>query len=183
VDAFEIIKETLVDNPSVIFTVGDKGFFSFKVKLITQLLHSEASKNKGVYVDQSGEGVILFFEQKNKKSPSLFIQLLVILFAIGPFRLPRVWRRKQEVAAFHAIWPNYIYCSYLAVRKSARGQGAIFELRNALFQFQQEKQLPILVETTVEKNKRIYERIGFRVYDERVVSGFKTFCMVKEYQG
>jgi GNAT superfamily N-acetyltransferase len=181
VDAFEIIKETLVDNPSVLFTVGDKGFFRFKVNLIAKLLHSEASNNNGLFVDQSCEGVILFFEEKNKKSASVFIQLLVILFAIGPFRLLRVWRRKQEVAAFHALWPNYIYCSYLAVRKSARGHGGIFELRNALFQFQQEKQLPILVETTVEKNKRIYERIGFRVYDERVVSGFKTYCMVREH--
>jgi dinuclear metal center YbgI/SA1388 family protein len=55
------------------------------------------------------------------------------------------------------------------------------ELRNALFQFQQEKQLPILIETTIEKNKRVYERIGFRVHEERVVSGFKTYCMVKEF--
>lgn len=181
-DAFEIIKETLVDNPSVLFTVGDKGFFRFKVKLIAKLLHSEASKNNGVYVDQSGEGVILFFEEKNKKSASVFIQLLVILFAIGPFRLLRVWRRKQEVASLHSTWPNFIYCSYLAVRKHARGSGAIFELKNRLFQFQQETKLPILVETTIEKNKRVYERIGFRVYEERVVSGFKTYCLVKDYK-
>jgi hypothetical protein len=68
----------------------------------------------------------------------------------------------------------------LAVRKSARGHGAIFELKNLLFQFQQETKLPILVETTVEKNRRVYERIGFRVHEERVVSGFKTYCMVRE---
>jgi hypothetical protein len=182
VDALEIIKETLVDNPSVLFTVGDKGFFRFKVNLIAKLLHSEASNNNGLFVDQSCEGVILFFEEKNKKEASIFIQLLVVLIAIGPFRLPRVWRRKQEVAALHATWSNYIYCSYLAVRKNARGSGAIFELKNRLFQFQQETKLPILVETTIEKNKRVYERIGFRVYEERVVSGFKTYCMVKDYK-
>ncbi|MFA9220702.1 MAG: hypothetical protein ACEQSL_05900, partial [Sediminibacterium sp.] len=105
-----------------------------------------------------------------------------ILFGIGPLRILRVWLRKREVQRFHSQWENFIHCSYLAVRKSARGHGAIFELRDALFQFQQEKQLPILIETTIEKNKRVYKRIGFRVHEERVVSGFKTYCMVKDYK-
>ena len=43
-------------------------------------------------------------------------------------------------------------------------------------------ELPIFIETTVEKNKRVYERIGFRVHEERVVSGFKTYCMVRDYK-
>ena len=179
-NALEILKETLVDNRSVIFSIGSKGFFRFKVWLVARFLYSEASRNKGVFIDSKSEGIICFFEAKNKRSAAFIIELPLILFGIGPLRILRVWLRKREVKRFHSKWENYIHCSYLAVRKSARGHGTIFELRNALFQFQQEKQLPILVETTVEKNKRIYERIGFRVYDERVVSGFKTFCMVRD---
>ena len=180
--ALKILKETLVDNRSVLFSIGSKGFFRFKVWLVAHFLYSEASRNKGVFIDSKNEGVICFFEAKDKKSSALNIQILLILFGIGPPRILRVLRRKREVQRFHSQWENFIHCSYLAVRKSARGNGAIFELRNALFQFQQEKQLPILVETTIEKNKRVYERIGFRVHEERVVSGFKTFCMVKDYK-
>ena len=66
------------------------------------------------------------------------------------------------------------------MRKDARGTQAIFELRNALFAYQQEKQLPILIETTIEKNKRVYERIGFQVKEVRRVGDFNTYCMVKE---
>ena len=181
-DAFEIIKETLVDNRSVIFSIGSKGFFRFKVWLVAHFLHSEAIRNKGVFIDSKNEGIICFFEAKSKRSAALTFELPLILFGIGPLRIVRVWLRKREVQRFHSQWENYIHCSYLAVRKSARGHGAIFELRNALFQFQQEKQLPILIETTIEKNKRVYERIGFRVHEERVVSGFKTYCMVKDYK-
>lgn len=181
-NALEILKETLVDNRSVLFSIGSRGFFRLKVWLVAQFLYSEANRNKGVFIDSKNEGIICFFEAKDKRSSSFIIELGLILLGIGPLRILRVWRRKREVQRFHSQWDNYIHCSYLAVRKSARGHGAIFELRNALFQFQQEKQLPILIETTIEKNKRVYERIGFRVHEERVVSGFKTYCMVRDYR-
>jgi len=135
-----------------------------------------------VFIDSNKAGIICFFEAKEKRSASFIKELGLIVFGIGPLRILRVWRRKKEVQRFHSQWENFIHCSYLAVRKSARGHGAIFELRNSLFQFQQEKQLPILIETTIEKNKRVYERIGFSVHEERVVIGFKTYCMVKEIQ-
>jgi GNAT superfamily N-acetyltransferase len=182
VNALEILKETLVDNRSVLFSIGSKGFFRLKVGHVARFLFSEASRNKGVFIDSKKEGIICFFEAKGKRSAAFKIELALILFGIGPLRIVRVWLRKREVQRFHSHWENFIHCSYLAVRKSARGHGAIFELRDALFQFQQEKQLPILIETTIEKNKRVYQRIGFRVHEERVVSGFKTFCMVKDYK-
>ena len=177
--ALALLNETLVDNRSVLFSIGTKGFFRFKVSIIAKLLFSEASNNSGVYIDSKSEGIILFFSSNNKQSANTAILFCAALFAIGPFRLYRVWKRKKEVELFHSQWKDYIHCSYLAVRKSARGHGAIFELRDRLFQFQQEKQLPILVETTIEKNKRVYERIGFKVHEERIVAGFKTYCMVR----
>lgn len=178
--ALALLNETLVDNRSVIFSIGTKGFFRFKISLIAKLLYSEAAKNKGIYIDSNAEGIILFFPSEHKRPANLGITLLVALFAIGPLRLARVLKRKQEVRQFHSQWKNYIHCSYLAVKKSARGHGAIFELRDKLFAFQQEKQLPILVETTVKKNKRVYERIGFRVHEVRSVGGFETYCMVRD---
>lgn len=180
--ALYLLNETLVDNPSVFFSVGNKGFFRFKVWLISLYYHSEAKRNRGVYLDSTGEGIILFFANKNKRKPNFLYFLLLLLLGIGPFRIVRVLKRKNEVSKFHSQWDNFIYCSYLAVRKSARGHGAIFELKNKLFQFQQETKLPILVETTIEKNRRVYKRIGFRVHEERIVSGFKTYCMVRDYK-
>lgn len=180
--ALFLLNETLVDNPSVFFSVGSKGFFRFKVWLIALYYHSEAKRNQGVYLDSSEEGIILFFPNKNRRKPKFLYFISLLFLGIGPFRIVRVLKRKNEVAKFHSQWDNFIYCSYLAVRKSARGHGAIFELKNKLFQFQQETKLPILVETTIEKNRRVYERIGFKVHEERIVSGFKTYCMVRVYK-
>lgn len=178
--ALILLNETLVDNRSVLFSIGTKGFFRFKVSLIAKLLFSEASNNNGVYIDSKSEGIILFFPSKNKQSANTGVLLCVALFAIGPLRFYRVWKRKKEIELFHSQWNDFIHCSYLAVRKSARGHGVIFELRNQLFQFQQEKKLPILIETTIEKNKRVYERIGFRIHEIRRIGGFQTYCMVRD---
>lgn len=178
--AFELLKETLVDNRSVLFTIGNKGFFRLKIYFVARYLLSEAERNEGIYLDSTQSGIICFFENQKKKEANWFTQFFLILFAIGPWRASRVLARKREVQAFHSQYENFIHCSYLAVRKEARGSQAIFELRNALFAFQQEKQLPILIETTIEKNKRVYERIGFRVKEVRTVSRFNTYCMVRE---
>jgi hypothetical protein len=179
-NALDILRETLVDNRSVLFTIGNKGFFRFKVDLVAKFLHSEASRNTGIFLDSHKNGIICFFEAKNKKNAHWWNQFLLIFFAVGPFRIFRVLKRKQEVELFHQQFKNYIHCSYLAVRKEARGSATIYELRNALFNFQTEKKLPILIETTIEKNKRVYERIGFHVYEERKVAGLTTYCMIKE---
>ncbi len=178
--AFELLKETLVDNRSVLFTIGNKGFFRLKIYFVARYLLSEAERNAGVHLDSTANGIICFFENNRKKKAAWHTRFFLILFAIGPTRLSRVLARKREVQVFHAQYENFIHCSYLAVRKEARGTQAIFELRNALFAYQQEKQLPILIETTIEKNKRVYERIGFQVKEVRRVGDFNTYCMVRE---
>ena len=51
------------------------------------------------------------------------------------------------------------------------GDRAGFELKNHIFQYSKQEQLPILLETSVERNKDIYERYGFYVYHEWMDSG------------
>jgi hypothetical protein len=177
-ETLEILKETLIDNRSVLFTIGNKGFFRFKISLVAHFLLSEAIRNKGVFHDSNNKGIICFFESKNKKKAHWWWRLLLIVFAIGPFRISRVLQRKREIELFHKQYENFIHCSYLAVLKDARGSNSIYELRDFLFNFQKEKKIPVLIETTIEKNKRVYERIGFNLHEAREVNGFVTYCMV-----
>ncbi|MFA9221717.1 MAG: hypothetical protein ACEQSL_11065, partial [Sediminibacterium sp.] len=79
-NALEILKETLVDNRSVIFSIGSKGFFRLKVWFVAHFLYSEASRNKGVFIDSRNEGIICFFESKDKRSAAFIIELPLILF-------------------------------------------------------------------------------------------------------
>ena len=57
---------------------------------------------------------------------------------------------------------EHLYFWFLAVKKG--GEKAGFEMKDYLFNLSEKEQLPILLETSVERNKVIYERYGFKVY-------------------
>ena len=42
--------------------------------------------------------------------------------------------------------------------------GSVLEIKNAIFTKSKKEKLPIYLETSVEKNRRVYERYGFNVY-------------------
>ena len=57
------------------------------------------------------------------------------------------------------------------------GDRAAFELKNYIFQMSQNEKNPILLETSVKRNKLIYERYGFYVYHEWIDSGDGHFVV------
>lgn len=59
---------------------------------------------------------------------------------------------------------DYLYYWFFGVKNKGRGQGGAQELKAAIFEESAQKKLSILVETSVNKNKRVYERFGFQVY-------------------
>jgi hypothetical protein len=68
----------------------------------------------------------------------------------------------------------------LGVLPESRGTQAIFELRDILFQKSKELQLPVMVETVIIKNKKVYERIGFKTYSQIEIDGMITYCMIRD---
>ena len=57
---------------------------------------------------------------------------------------------------------EHLYFWFLGVEKG--GNKAVFEIKDQIFQWSEEKKLPILLETSVIRNRKVYERYGFEVY-------------------
>ena len=55
-----------------------------------------------------------------------------------------------------------MYFWFLGVEKG--GDQAVYELKDHLFELSKNQQLPILLETSVPRNRSVYERYGFEVY-------------------
>jgi hypothetical protein len=90
------------------------------------------------------------------------LELRFGLSYIGITRLPAVlareaFRKKQRPAE-----KEYLYFWFLAALPDAKE--AAFELKNGIFSMAREKGLPVFTETSVERNKKIYERFGFKTY-------------------
>ena len=179
----QMVKRILEQIPSAEFTVGAGWGACRRRRVLAHYLIDEAAQNNGVYMDQAEQGIILFYPSVNKKPVCWKVRLMMIFIAIGPFRLTRVLRRKSKVEAMRSQYPPHIYCSFLGVLPEARGTQAILELRDILFQKSREMQLPVMVETVIPKNKRIYERIGFKTYAEVEIEGLVTYCLIREVEG
>jgi GNAT superfamily N-acetyltransferase len=60
--------------------------------------------------------------------------------------------------------PGYLYIWYIGVYPDYQGQGPAVELRNEIFALADKRKLPILIETTGEKHRKVYQHCGFELY-------------------
>lgn len=177
--AISIIQNTFSGNPAVDFTIGTKGLFQFRKKRLASFMFDFCNRRNGVFLSTNEKGVICFYQHHTKVLPliTLWDELCVGFFAIGPFRLWRVLQRSKEVKKRHQKFSDFIHCWYLGVETPHRDMMTALELKNLLFEASEKSQLPILAETTILKNKRVYERIGFKTYDTIDLNGVRTYCM------
>ena len=71
----------------------------------------------------------------------------------------------------------HIHCWFIGTHPKHRNGAGARELRDALFAAAREKHLPILIETTMEQNQRVYERMGFKTYAVITQDGLTTYLM------
>jgi len=77
--------------------------------------------------------------------------------------------KREAYIKKHRFKGNHLYFWFFGVKKG--GDRAGFELKNYMFDYSKKEQLPILLETSVQRNKEIYERYGFHVYHQWMDSG------------
>ncbi len=175
-----MVKRILEQIPSAEFTVGSGWGACRRRRILAHYLIDEAQQNEGVFMDTTQQGIILFYPSEGKKPVCWKVKLMMIFIAVGPFRLKRVMQRKAQVEKMRSNYPPHIYCSFLGVLPEARGTNAILELRDILFQKSKEQNLPVMVETVIPKNKKIYERIGFTTYSQIEIDGLITYCLIRQ---
>ena len=82
-------------------------------------------------------------------------------FAIPFFNLIETLKRKDYLKK-NRYQGNHFYFWFFGVEKG--GDKAGFELKDYLYQISAEKQLPIILETSIRRNKIVYQRYGFKIY-------------------
>ena len=69
---------------------------------------------------------------------------------------------------------EYYYVWFLATRSDARGQGLCSALVRHYQATAAKAQLPIWLECSTERNKRLYQKLGFKVMEEITVGAGKA---------
>jgi hypothetical protein len=157
-----IITEAFDSNPSVNIVIGDKGNRKKKISRLAAYAFVKSLNRNGAFLSDNKMGTAFCFRSNIGSSNfKEFISELHFAFSIPIKKVFQTLKREAYIKK-HRYKGDHFYFWFLAVVKG--GGKAGFEMKDHLFDLSEKEQLPILLETSVERNKVIYERYGFKAY-------------------
>lgn len=161
-----IIEESFVNNPSVASVINRK-----KPKSLTSLAryaYQTASRRDGVLLSADSEAVAICYPYHLQKEgvKDLWNQLLLAWNCIGLTKLPEVMKREAYVKNTRPADGQFLYFWFFGATARGKKSGAALELKSHIFEWSERDDLPIYLETSVMRNKRVYEYYGFETYHE-----------------
>ncbi|MGB4931037.1 MAG: hypothetical protein WBP43_13750 [Chitinophagales bacterium] len=172
-------------NPTIQFMVKNDRKVNKRIQAIAEYAFDFAIKRNGVYISDNNKGVaICYHYTKNLKISDLFLMAKMVLKAIHISKLLPIFMHDNFVKSQRPSDGNYLYFWFFGVLAEEQPKTSARDLTIALFQQASQMQVPIYAETTLEKNKKVYERFGFKVYKtwKNQTSGVQVWFMRRDYQ-
>lgn len=137
------------------------------VRLMTEYAYQLVDKFDGIYLSED-KTTVLFYYRESQYKRKLIDYLRygkMFLKAIRPSQLFPTLRREKYIKSLRpAAYKDYIYVWVLASVPNNRSLRGLADIRDHLFGLSEKLNLPILIETTVEKVLKLYKYVGFDVY-------------------
>lgn len=147
---------------SWMFRFGKNRILQLK-RLITFAFYKSLYSN-GAYISSNEKGVALCFKY-NFKFRSLipvYHQIIFVLTTVRLRAIPKLMKLEKYKKQQRPCSGEYLYFWFFGVEKG--GEDAGFELKNAMFDKAVEMKLSLYAETSIKRNKVVYERYGFETY-------------------
>jgi len=160
----DIISSTFEYNPGVNWMIKKRGSHRKKIHRLASYAYLRSFLREGVYISSNEKGVALCyrFNYQVFSIREVIYQLRFALLSINPWRIPKVLKRESYRKSKRPDSGNYLYFWFLGVMPE--GGGAVYELRDAIFELATQVNLPIYLETAMERTKVAYERYGFETF-------------------
>jgi len=156
IEAVRIITNTFDQNPSVNIVIGPGGNRRKKISRLGNYAFIKALNRDGAYLSSNRKGAALCFESDAKGTNfAEFWAELRFAISIPPKKVVQTLKRESYIKK-HRFKGKHLYFWFLGVEKD--GGLAVFELKEHLFELSSQKERPILLETSVERNRSVYER-------------------------
>ncbi|MCK4991028.1 MAG: hypothetical protein KAS29_11100, partial [Bacteroidales bacterium] len=152
-------------NPRVMSMVKKKDP-SRNVRLMTEYAYQLVEKFNGIYLSKDKTTVLFYYlESQYKRS---FLDYLkygkMFMKAIRPSQLMPTLKREKHIKSLRLDYEDFIYVWILGSDPNKTSIRGLADIRNHLFGLSEKLQLPILIETTVEKVRKLYHYVGFEEY-------------------
>jgi hypothetical protein len=160
-----IVSNAFVENPRT-QAMMKKGNPDRSVRLMTEYAYDLITKFNGVYLSKDKTTVLFYYRNSDyKRSFTDYLKYgKMFLRAIRPSQLFPTLRREKKIKSLRKPYDDYIYVWILGSVQDKTSIRGLADIRNHLFGLSKELNLPILIETTVEKVLKLYKFVGFETY-------------------
>lgn len=162
-----MLSEAFRQNPRVM-TMMKKKDPARSLRIMTEYAYTLVEKFDGIYLSRD-KTTVLFYYLKSQYHRSLMDYLRygkMFMQAIKPSQLLPTLRREKYIASLRPDYEEYIYVWVLGSDPDNTSMRGLADIRDHLFGLSEKLQLPVLIETTIEKLLRFYKYVGFEIYNE-----------------
>ena len=175
----EIISRSFENNPGINWIFRKNVNHRKAMKRIARWAFIKSLMREGVFLSDNEKGVAFCFRHDYKVFSILEFTHL-FWFGITCIKWTRIGRVLRHEAYRESIRPSsgkYLYFWFFGVLPE--GREAAFDLKDGIMNISREQQLPVYVETTVERNVLVYQRYGFKTYfiNDNREEGLKMWFM------
>jgi hypothetical protein len=160
-----IVSRAFEQNPRAVAMMKKKNP-SRSVRLMTEYAYSLVEKFDGIYLSEDKTTVLFYYKKSQYKRG--FIDYIrygrMFMQAIRPSQLFPTLKREKHIANLRPDYEDYIYVWVLGSVPDNKSLNGLADIRDHLFGLSEKLQLPILIETTVEKVVKLYRYVGFEEY-------------------
>jgi hypothetical protein len=136
------------------------------VRLMTEYAYQLVEKFNGIYLSKD-KTTVLFYYRKSQYNRTLIDYLRYGKMFLQAIRLSQLFptlKREKFIASQRPGYKDYIYVWVLGSVPNNRSLNGLADIRDHLFGLSEKLQLPILIETTVDKVRKLYHYVGFEEY-------------------
>ena len=160
-----IVSNAFEQNPRAVAMMKKKNP-TRSVRLMTEYAYTLVDKFNGIYLSEDKTTVLFYYKKSQYKRG--FIDYLrygkMFMQAIRFSQLFPTLKREKYIASLRPEYNDYIYVWVLGSDPNTTSVRGLVDIRDHLFGLSETLQLPILIETTVEKVRKLYHYVGFQEY-------------------
>ena len=161
----EMVTEAFEQNPRAMAMLKKKNP-KRSIRLMAEYAYYLINKFDGIYLSKD-KSTVLFYYTKKEYHRTLIDYLKygqMFLKAIRPSQLIPTLKREKYIASLRPGYDDFIYVWILASDQSKTSIRGLADINEHLYELSERLQLPILIETTIEKLLRLYKYVGFEPY-------------------
>ncbi|MCF8224362.1 MAG: hypothetical protein K9J30_00635 [Bacteroidales bacterium] len=145
-----------------------KGKTEERLKIMAAYAYELAVKFNGVYLSEDKTTAIVYW-QKSKYNRSVIDHLKYAVMFLRTIKIHKLFetaKREKYVESRRPDLNDYIYVWLLGKDPDTNSIRGLADIRDHLNELSSREGIPVLIETTVVKLLKLYQYVGFEIYDE-----------------